>query len=209
MAVKLTRIITAPFQGNCYVLFCEETSEAVVIDPGGSRRRVLSTLEKTGAGSISIIFTHGHIDHTAAGPYLQRKTGAAALAHAADARRFSMLGFIWMRLRINKVDDGDEVPFCKGALRILHTPGHSPGSICVLFGDMLFSGDLLFAGGVGRWDLPRGSIKSLARSLRERLADLPDSVRVLPGHGPETTLGAERSTNPFFHPDFDPTRPPF
>ncbi len=205
MAFRVQRLVVGVFQANCYILFCEDSRDAVVIDPGGSGRRILRHLKELGARPRYIILTHGHIDHISASPFLQRKTGAEVLAHPADVRRRSILGLIWMRLEIREITECDEIPFCGSALRVIHTPGHSPGSISLLIDDVLFSGDLLFAGGVGRWDLPRGNFKELSLSLRERLKNLPDSLRVLPGHGPETTLGQERKTNPIFNPQFSGT----
>jgi hydroxyacylglutathione hydrolase len=202
-SIKIHRLVVGVFQANCYILVCEDSGEAVVIDPGGSRHRILSNINKAGATLRYIIITHGHIDHGAGAPFLQKKTGAEVLAHPGDVRRASLLGLIWLRLKIREVAEGDEIPFCSGSMRVIHTPGHSPGSICILYQDTLFTGDLLFAGGVGRWDLPRGDFKTLAKSLREGIKHLPDSLRVLPGHGPETTLGYERQTNPFFKPEFN------
>ncbi len=203
MPFTLKRLVVSAFQTNCYILICGETGQAVVIDPGGSGHKIFREIRKAQADLVYIILTHGHVDHIARSRFLQKKTGAEAIAHPADIRKASMLGLIWSRLRVRRVNHGDEIPFGGKTMKVIHTPGHSPGSICILLDDMLFGGDLLFAGGVGRWDLPRGNFDELMKSLRERIKHLPDSTRLLPGHGPETTLGYERKTNPVFGPDFD------
>jgi len=172
-----------------------------VIDPGGSGHKILRELKKAGANLSHIILTHGHVDHIARSRFLQKKTGALALAHPDDIRPVSMLGPIWLRLKVNKVNDGDGVPIFGRKMKVIHTPGHSPGGICLLGDGNLFSGDTLFVGGIGRTDLPGASMSQFMTAIRERLLTLPGETIVWPGHDygmrPSSTIDNERKTNPW------------
>lgn len=199
------KLIVGDLQTNCYIL-AAEGREAVVIDPGGDARRILDVINKNNFEVKYIINTHGHPDHTAADRSLTRATGVAVLIHSEDislltdqrlAFSFSPGELDFASLPREELSDGQILKLADLKIRIIHTPGHSRGSVSVLVEDCLFTGDLLFKGSVGRTDLPGGSLEMLIKSLREKVVNLPETTRILPGHGPETTLAEEKRNNPF------------
>lgn len=195
-------------QCNCTILGDEQSREAIVIDPGYEIPRILATLAKHQLTVRQIVVTHAHIDHIASALDLKQITGAPILYNAADLPLTSMMDMqaAWIGVEVPKVKPPDHSPTDQERLKvgdieaqILHTPGHTEGSICLhLPSDaLLIAGDTLFAGSVGRTDLPGGSHGKLIQSIRERLLSLPDATLVIPGHGPATTIGEERVANPF------------
>lgn len=191
---------------NCYLVWCENTRQAALVDPGGKGEQLLAALEDRELQLKALVNTHGHADHMAGNSYLQAATGAEILIHAADApmlvepaRNLSL--FLGQDIKSppagRLLHDGDGVAVGQEELQVRHTPGHTPGGISLVAEGLVFSGDTLFAGSVGRTDFPGGSREELLRSIESRLMVLPDETRVLPGHGPETTIGAERQSNPF------------
>jgi glyoxylase-like metal-dependent hydrolase (beta-lactamase superfamily II) len=200
-------LVVGPIQSNCYVLGCERTREAVVIDPGGDADRILITLAKDKLRCLYIINTHGHFDHSADNKRLKEVTGAQLLIHPADAPMIlnqSAGGGMW-GLHVDNspppdryLGEGDIITFGDISLKVLHTPGHSPGGISLVTDKMVFVGDTLFAGSIGRTDFPGGDDEGLLRHVRNKIFTLGDDVVVYPGHGPQTTVGRERKTNPFF-----------
>jgi glyoxylase-like metal-dependent hydrolase (beta-lactamase superfamily II) len=194
---------------NCSVLGDETTGEAVVIDPGDEVEKVLDVLARHNLRARYIVATHAHLDHVGGVERLQRATGAAVLMHAADLPLFEHLDVQAEMLGLSppgRVDvdrflkEGDTLRCGSLALQVLHTPGHSPGSLSLhLPGGQakLFSGDTLFQGSIGRTDLWGGSYDEILRSIRSRLLIFPDETPVFPGHGPATTIGHERERNPF------------
>ncbi|MDI9567594.1 MAG: MBL fold metallo-hydrolase [Bacillota bacterium] len=191
---------------NCYLVICRDSKEAIVIDPGGDPAPVLDELEREGLKLRYIINTHGHMDHIEGNQSLQEATGAPILIHKEDAGMLTSPAqnlslFVGPELVSpppgRLLADGDEISWGKQSLRVLHTPGHTPGSISLAGGGVVFSGDTLFARSVGRTDFPGGSMGKLLVGIREKLLALPPETRVLPGHGPETTIGVEREKNPF------------
>ncbi len=194
---------------NCYILGDETTGEALVIDPGDEVERVQEILTRHRLQPKCIIATHTHIDHIGGIEKLQRATGAAVMIHEADLPMYRDLGGLSSLLGlppppVAEVDqflrDGDTVRWGSLALEVLHTPGHSPGSLSLhLPGNQpkLFSGDTLFEGSIGRTDLWRGSFDEILRSIHDRLLRFADETLVFPGHGPSTTIGNERAANPF------------
>ena len=194
---------------NCSVLGDETTGEAVVIDPGDEVEKVLDVLVRHNLRARYIVATHAHLDHVGGVERLQRATGAAVLMHEADLPLFEhldvqaeMLGLrAPARLEVDQfLREGGTLRCGSLALEVLHTPGHSPGSLSLhLPGGQakLFSGDTLFQGSIGRTDLWGGSYDEILRSIRSRLLIFPDETPVFPGHGPATTIGHERERNPF------------
>lgn len=187
----LERLVVGELETNCYIL--ESGGEAVIIDPGAAEERLLEALG--GHQLRYILLTHGHPDHLGGAPLLKRAwRSAALLLHQGDlpVLRWALPGLE----PDGFLSEGDTIAFGEETLRVLHTPGHSPGSL--VFGDdeRLFVGDLLFWGSIGRTDLPGGSPSAMERSLR-RLLELDGDLSIYPGHGPETTLAQERISNPF------------
>jgi hydroxyacylglutathione hydrolase len=198
---------------NCTILGDELTHEAVVVDPGDNIPEILSRLEKHGLTLRQIVITHAHIDHIGGAAQLKKATGAPVLLNQNDLGMLNMMEIQagWLGVPTPEVvppdasaEDGLAVGLPGLRAEVLHTPGHTPGSICLLFAkqDLLLAGDTLFAGSIGRTDLPGGDGRQILRSLRDRLLVLPDSTRVVPGHGEETTIGEERQSNPFLQPGF-------
>ncbi len=204
----LMRLIVGPLQVNCYILADEKTKEAVVIDPGDDVRDILKIIENKGLTVKSIVNTHAHFDHVGANKELKEATGAELLLHEADAALLTsstgqavMFG---MKGAVSPPADrylkhGDVITAGEVALKVLHTPGHSAGGICLQEEGIVFSGDALFAGSIGRTDLPGGDLMTLINSIKEHLLTLPDETRVFPGHGEDSTIGAERKENPFLN----------
>ena len=188
------------FGTNCFLVADVETQEALIIDPGFDReseaKTILKEIEHNEFEVKYIINTHGHVDHIGGNSTLKEVTGAPILIHERDAHRLSN------SLAARKLRDGDLIEIGSVKLRVVHTPGHSEGSIILLGTDAVFSGDTLFAGSIGRFDLPGGSLVELKNSLRTKLLILPDFLKVYPGHGPVTHIGEERRHNPFLQ-NFD------
>lgn len=195
-------------QVNGYILGCEKSLEGVVIDAGGSVDKLLARIKKLGLTIRYLLNTHGHFDHVGGNRAFIKATGAAFLIHERDAFFLSMAaeagkGFGTITENSPQPDsfltDGLIIKFGTQRLRVIHTPGHSPGGCCFYSqaAGAVFTGDTLFNGAVGRVDLPGGSMEQLVRSIRERIATLPETTRVYPGHGPSSTIAIELFTNPF------------
>ncbi|MDQ6709265.1 MAG: MBL fold metallo-hydrolase [Candidatus Dormibacteraeota bacterium] len=194
------------FGENCYVVRRRDTSSAVVIDPGLQVHEVLDHVETTGLRVEHILLSHGHIDHVAGVPVLQPATGARVAMHEGDRtildwEQFAQLPFLPAAFRPFSVDleltDDSTLALQDVSLRILHTPGHTEGSVCFLFGLDCFAGDTLFQRGIGRTDLPGGSSEKIVISIRTVLYALPAKTVVHPGHGARTTIEEEMLLNPF------------
>ena len=195
----------------CYIVGCKETLEGVLIDPAGSEDQVLQVLDRKKLRTVYIINTHGHPDHTCGNQRLQKETGAQIVMHAADARLFDTPSARIMAQQMGfrpsppvdwAVQDGDRIGFGRETLQVIHTPGHTPGGICLYGRGNLFTGDTLFVGAAGRTDLPGGSLKILLQSFRDKILTLPDDTVIRPGHDygdrPTSTVGREKKTNPYF-----------
>ena len=204
-----------PLHCNCTILGDETTREAMVVDPGDNIPEILSRLQKHGLTLRQIVVTHAHIDHVGGAAQLRKLTGAPVVMNQQDLGLLGMMQMQagWLGVPTPEVappdasaEDGLAVGLATLPAQVLHTPGHTPGSICLLFHfndqHLLLAGDTLFAGSIGRTDLPGGDGQQILRSLRDRLLVLPDATRVVPGHGPETTIGEERQSNPFLQPKF-------
>jgi glyoxylase-like metal-dependent hydrolase (beta-lactamase superfamily II) len=199
-------------QCNCVIVGDRETSAAVVVDPGGDSSAVLRWIADARMSCVAILNTHAHIDHVGGNHAVKQATGAAIHLHELDLPLYDRMneqnaalgGFLPIPTHAAvdvRLHDGDRLRFGGIAIEVLHTPGHSPGSVCFLVEGhtppLLMSGDTLFAGGVGRTDLLGGDFEEEISSIRSRLLALDDRTRVVPGHGPETTIGDERRFNPF------------
>ena len=201
-------LTVGPFQENCYVVGDEVSGEGALVDPGDEAVRIALAVEQTGLEIGQIIITHAHIDHVGAIAPLVEEYACPVLMHEEAEAMLKTVPqqAMMMGLRFGKVPKvdrhvADREVLEVGSLRLrsLYTPGHAPGHLSFLVEgeEAVFSGDALFAGSVGRVDLPGGSMELLMRSIEERLLPLPNDTRVLSGHGPETTIGRERMTNPF------------
>ncbi|MFQ6134067.1 MAG: MBL fold metallo-hydrolase [Armatimonadota bacterium] len=202
----LQRLEVPPLAVNCYLIGCRATGEGAVIDPGGDADGILKAAASHQLTISAILQTHGHLDHMTATRALSQATGAPVYAHQGDHEALlrpdptfaAMLGLsVQPPERLESLGDGDVLTVGRLSLEVMATPGHSPGSVCYLVGGDLFTGDTLFAGGVGRTDLPGGDHDQLIRSLRDRLLPLPDDLAVHPGHGPTTNLGDQKRNNPW------------
>lgn len=204
--MEIRELVVGPLQVNCYLVACPHSSEAAVIDPGDDAKKIAATIEEEGWTLVKVINTHGHFDHIGGNRRLIEQFGAELLIHEADA---PLLSQAEAHARIYGLQTepspapsrllkaGDVVEVGELVFDVLHTPGHSPGGICLSASGHLFCGDTLFAGSVGRTDLPGGDFAQLADSIRRNLWGLPDETVVHPGHGPDTTIGRERTSNPF------------
>jgi len=197
-----------PLQCNCSIIGDEQTHEAMVIDPGDQIEDILDILREEKLTLKQIVITHAHIDHVGGAMKLKAATGAPILMNQSDYALLKMLDMqaAWVGMKAPGAVHVDEALGEGGVLRIgeisssvMHTPGHTEGSICLYFPEekKLIAGDTLFAGSIGRTDLPGGSFDKIIRSLHTRVLALPDDTQVTPGHGPQTTIGDERETNPF------------
>ncbi|MGA2908610.1 MAG: MBL fold metallo-hydrolase [Terracidiphilus sp.] len=208
-AMLLETFPVGPLACNCTILGDEETREAIVIDPGDDVSRIAKRLNDQGLRLKQILVTHGHIDHVGGALKLKRLTGAPIYLNENDLPQIEMMDTqaAWLGLRAapetappdEGLKDGQLVGLEHYPAQVLHTPGHTQGSICLHFAplNLLIAGDTLFAGSIGRTDLPGGDFEQIMASLHTRVLNLPDETHVLPGHGPGTTIGEERATNPF------------
>jgi hydroxyacylglutathione hydrolase len=201
-------LIVGPLQCNCSILGDETSREAIVVDPGDNISRILAELEKHQLTVKQIVVTHAHIDHIAGALQLKRLTGAPILYNQLDLPLAKMMDMQagWLGIPTPEVsapddnlDDGKLISITGLTGTVIHTPGHTEGSSCLYLPDnaLLIAGDTLFAGSVGRTDLPGGNTRTLLQSIHNRLLTLPDEIKVIPGHGPATTIGEERENNPF------------
>ena len=199
-----------PLQCNCTLLGDEAAGEAIVIDPGDEISRIHGRLTAHGLKLKQILITHAHIDHVGGALKLKRLTGAPILLNENDLPLLAMMDKQAAWLGINPPEtappdealiDGQIVGLAAYPAHIMHTPGHTQGSVCLHFEPlkMVIAGDTLFAGSIGRTDLPGGDSDQILESIHARLLSLPDETRVIPGHGPFTSIGSERKSNPFLH----------
>ena len=193
--MKLETMVLGPLATNCSILWDEQTKDAAVIDPGASGQKIADFLTASGLTLRMILLTHSHYDHIGGLRQLHELTGAPVWVSTADSTDPAEMTHGRL-IFTNTYDDGDELTLGSIKIHVIATPGHTPGGVCLLAGDWLFSGDTLFAGSCGRTDFRGGDQQAMLASLR-RLGQLPGNLRVLPGHMEESTLDAERQYNPW------------
>jgi hydroxyacylglutathione hydrolase len=204
----LKTLVVGPLEVNCYLIGDDDGGPMGIVDPGGDADRILAAVKKLGRPVACIVNTHGHFDHVGAVETLMHTLGADYLIHSlerevlrdmADHMEFFGLAGRQPPVPTRFIRDSETIPLGRLSVRVIHTPGHSPGGICLYSGETgrLISGDTLFRESVGRTDLPGGDMDALLASITEKILVLPEHTRVYPGHGPETTIGHERKTNPF------------
>ncbi len=214
-------LTVGPMMANCYLVAGSGSPEAVVIDPGGDARDIMDAVRRLGLKVVLIVDTHGHVDHIAANNEVKAETGAPLAVHRLEAPMLTQPSLnlsSWGGVSLSGppadrlVEDGEELRAGTLIIKVAHTPGHTPGGISLIVsedkanpacgpsaceGPVIFSGDTLFAGSVGRTDFPGGSFTDLIAGIRDKLLVFEDDTEVYPGHGPSTTIGEERETNPF------------
>jgi glyoxylase-like metal-dependent hydrolase (beta-lactamase superfamily II) len=202
-------VAVGPLQCNCYIIGCEDTREAILIDPGDEAELILPILSRHQLKVTYILSTHAHIDHVGDLEKMKELTGAQTLLHERDLTLYKNLPIqaAWLGVPVpesakidNFVGQGDQVSFGKHRGHILHTPGHTPGSVCLHLPEgtgKIFAGDTLFYRSIGRTDLWGGSHEHILKSIRDRLWELDEATIVYPGHGQPTTIGEEKQFNPF------------
>ncbi len=202
----IKELVVGPLMSNCFIFGCKKTKEAVVIDPGADANRILRVLADSGLKVKYIVNTHGHFDHVSANGKIKDATGADILIHPLDAPMLGMLSSNAAIFGISvensppcdqTIEEGETVAFGDIILNVLHTPGHTPGGISLYTNGIVFVGDTLFAGSIGRTDFPGGDFDTLISSIKTKLFNMDDAVRVFSGHGPETSIGREKRYNPF------------
>jgi hydroxyacylglutathione hydrolase len=196
-----------PLACNCYIVGDPSTTDAIVIDPGGDAAEITAAIDERNLTVTAIVATHAHFDHLLAAEVVRDHTGAPMYLHDSDRPLldwFQTSGLMFLGMELppppdidNSPKEGDRLVVGSSELVVVHTPGHSPGSIALLGDEAVFSGDTLFAGSIGRSDLPGGDTDELVASIRGKLFAAPDDLRVYPGHGPATTIGKEKELNPY------------
>jgi len=204
--VRIETFTLGELQENAYLVLDDEQQAAVVIDPGDYPKSLIARIEEIGCGLTAILLTHGHWDHVAGVRAIKDIFDVPVCLHAADAPLYrhvveqaELFGFFAepQPPLDRELKDGDTIKAGPFTFQVLHTPGHTPGGVCYRIGDVVFVGDVIFQSGVGRTDLPGGSYEQLLTGVREKILTLDENTTLYPGHGPATTVGIERATNPF------------
>lgn len=198
--MQIKRIPAGVYAANCYILMDEETKESAVIDPGGDADDLIKAIKDMGSKVKYILLTHGHTDHTGAAVQLKEEFNSPIYINDQDYEMIKNGEFIYGEIS-GKVDEfikeGDILKIGNTEIKSILTPGHTPGGVCFLVDNMIFTGDTLFAGSIGRTDFAGGNFDVIINSIKSKLMGLPDEMTVLPGHGPESSIGREKIHNPF------------
>ena len=207
--MKTNTVVTSGFQENCYIIWDEATMDGIIVDPGDDSAHILAAVKKNQVNVVGIYNTHGHFDHIGAVHALKKQLNVPFALHRGDeqlvASPAGQAAIFGLHLPFDPpgvdqwLEDGMTITVGNETGTVIHTPGHTQGCVCFHFSDIVIVGDTLFAGSVGRSDLPGGNGRQLIESIQNRLLCLDDSVRVLPGHGPETSIGKEKKYNPFIN----------
>lgn len=199
-------VVVGPLDVNCYILGCEDTKDAAIIDPGDNADEIIKVIHEEGLNPGFIINTHAHFDHVGGVKTIQERFKIDFFLHKEDLFLINNVSEQAAAFGLNPipkpevdkfVNNGDKISLGNKFINVIHTPGHSPGCVCYHIDNNVFVGDTMFAGSIGRTDLPGGSYKMLINSIKERLFPLGDGTIVYPGHGPSTTIENERKHNPF------------
>jgi len=202
------KLILGPLATNCYIVGTESSQEGVIIDPADEAKVILKSVRDLALDIKFILLTHGHFDHIGALKEVKEAIGAEVAMHKDDAAHLQEYSLAGEQFGLSYpvppapdrlLQDGDSIDVGDLHFSVLHTPGHTPGGICILADGVVVSGDTLFNYGIGRYDLPGSSYSQLMDSIHTRLLTLPDDTIVCPGHGPSTTIGTERQGNPFLN----------
>lgn len=204
--LEVKMLVVGPLEANCFLIYSQDTKETVVVDPGADPQKIQQEIADNGLKPILIVNTHGHVDHIAANGAIKKIYQIPIAIHSADAHMLedpnaNLSNAIASETISPPADrllqDGDSIPIGNEEIRVVHTPGHSPGGISLLFAGTVLPGDVLFKASVGRTDLPGSDFAALMNSIQAKLETLGDETVVYPGHGPKTTIGEEKRTNPF------------
>ncbi|MCD6518226.1 MAG: MBL fold metallo-hydrolase [Candidatus Aminicenantes bacterium] len=204
--MKIEWIVVGPLETNCFLVYSENNSECVIVDPGAEPDKIIKGVREYKLKPVMIVNTHGHVDHVGANKAVKEEFDIPLYIHESDLKllKSAMQSAFGLMIGAQKspppdgfLKEGDTIELGGSHLEVLHTPGHSPGSISLLGDGFILSGDILFRGGVGRTDLPGGSWEKLKESIKNKIFSLPANTLVLPGHGPSTNVGFEKDSNPY------------
>ncbi len=204
--MKILGFSVGPLQANAYLAVCEDTGASALVDPGAEPERLLDAAAQEGARVEAILLTHAHLDHIAGVAVAARQTGAPVYLHPAEVPLYRAAPEQGRSFGLElepppdpdrALEEGQVIAIGSGALEVRHTPGHSPGHVCLIGDGFALVGDCVFAGSIGRTDLPGGDYRALLEAIHGKLLTLPDETVLYPGHGPATTVGRERESNPF------------